>query len=107
VLRAKRAGEKVGAVFVLPGCCKNAILCLLRNRVGDRRAIDDERDGGGRELEMLRQLLQAHRFGTQAYGSLGALSRFSYRHCAKSRTNRIGGASMGLAFETHVGHAAY
>lgn len=59
-LRAQGAGEEIGAVFEFAGSREDAVLGFLRNRVGDAGAVDDERDGGGREIEVLSEFLEAH-----------------------------------------------
>jgi len=56
------AGEEIGAILKFAGGDEDAILRLLRNGIGDGRAIDDQRNGGGRKGEVLREFLQAQGF---------------------------------------------
>ena len=62
-LGAQGAGKEIGAIFEFAGGGEDAVLGFLRNGVGDAGAVDDERDGGGRKSEVLRQFFEAHGLG--------------------------------------------
>lgn len=61
-LAAQGTGEEIGAIVKTLGLSQNAGTRFLRDGSCRGRAIDDERNGGRREAQTLRQILQAHMF---------------------------------------------
>ncbi len=102
-LGAQRAGEEVGTIFEFAGGGEDAVFGLLRDGVGDAGAVDDEGDGGGRKIEVLRQSFEAHRLSWSTSGSIAGRFRLEGGHGAQSRTRKwrgqeknLGGASLGF-----------
>src|SRR5215469_11015897 len=92
-LCTQRTREKIRTIFVFSDRSEDAVFGFLWNRVGNRRVIQDQRDGGGRQSQSFRQFLQAERLRPHAHLPLSAFSGSALRHAAESRTNRIQAAS--------------
>src|SRR5437868_10350586 len=56
-LRAQGPGKKIRPIVQLASGGQNAVLRLLRNRIGNWRAIDNQRDRGRGKPQVLGQLL--------------------------------------------------
>ena len=79
-LRTQRASKEVRTVFELLYRGEDFVFGFLRDRIGDGRPIDDQRNRGGGEPKILRQLFQTYRLAAHAYGRFSGRTRFSSRH---------------------------
>src|SRR6202451_2096027 len=52
-LLAQRTGKEIGAVVELPGGGMNTAFCVLRNRAGRRRVVENGRDRARSQPQML------------------------------------------------------
>ena len=86
-VRRERAKE-IWAAVKFARRCEDAVLGFLRDGVGNGGAIDDQRDGGGRESEVLGELLKADWLADDASGSIAGGLQFPWAHPAKSRTRK-------------------
>src|SRR6516162_6777524 len=87
-LGAQGAREKIGSVVVLTGGGENAVFGRLWNRVGHSRAVDYQRYGGGRKVQLVRKKFQTHFLHRLARAaSAGGRQLFLGRHGAQSRTS--------------------
>ena len=96
-LSAQGAGEEIGTIFELAGGGEDAIFGVLRDGIGDAGSIDDQGDGGGGEVEVLREFFEAHR-PAGGMGRVGGLFGYLFcglgllrGHAAESRTMKSGG----------------
>ena len=100
-LGTQGAGEEIGTILEFAGGGEDAVFGVLRDGIGDAGSINDEGDGGGGEVKVLREFFEAHgpAGGVRClfcYLFLGLFCELELLrgHAAESRTTKSGGQGL-------------
>src|SRR5207244_5898359 len=82
-------GKKIGTIVELACCREDTVFRVLRNRVGYGRTVDNQRNGGRRQPEIIRQFLEADRLAQHAPRAILASLSSLHWHAAQSRITKF------------------